>query len=68
MASKIGSEFRARYFRAALATDVASGRNGHPISQPKQSVLSTINFGPDCLPKLRDFPAAIGGSGEMIAE
>jgi hypothetical protein len=35
---------------------------------PKRSVLSTINFCADGLPKLKDFPAAIGGSGETIPE
>jgi hypothetical protein len=30
--------------------------------------LSTINFCDDGLPKLKDFPADIGGSGETIPE
>jgi hypothetical protein len=30
--------------------------------------LSTINFCPDKLPKLKDFPAAIGGSGQRMPE
>jgi len=38
------------------------------ISQPKRSVLSTINFCADGLPKLKDFLAAIGGSGETMLE
>jgi hypothetical protein len=39
---------------------------GNP--QLKRSVLSTINFCPDGLPKLKDFPAAIGGSGATMPE
>jgi len=38
------------------------------ISQPKRSVFSIINFCADALPKLKDFPAAIGGSGDTLPE
>jgi hypothetical protein len=38
------------------------------ISQRKRSVLSTINFYGDGLPKLKDLPAAIGGPGETLPE
>jgi hypothetical protein len=30
--------------------------------------FSTINFCADSLPKLKDFPAAIGGCGEALPE
>jgi hypothetical protein len=46
----------------SVAMKTNTARMTVPISQLKRSVLSTINFSE------KDFPAAIGGSGETLPE